>query len=835
MFDLEPRLRRDREIHPGTDFGSSLAEPSGLPPPCPLTPCGSAASPSAVKVSALRFWRSQLVLTVLLLAAGGHFLWWVDRLYPIQEWLFWRYLGYWVLVGAWTLGLLSTGWAVLKKLGLDHWSVGERLVVAHAVGFFGFFLMMFVLGLFGLYGGVLFLALPIAMIAVGVRPLWREVAPRLAAWRRTARPPNLLHWVAIIFAALCLGLIYFAILTPANVSFDSDWKHLGVAQHYAASGGIVRFDEGWLPGAAPHLASVIYTWAFLLPWGNLFDVVELAAHQEFVLFLATLVAINVLVGRLVPGSTPRAAWVVRFLFPGVMLYDSSLSVGADHIAAVWSAPIFLLLMRYWDDASPKVAALLACVMAGAMLTKYSAVLPMTLFPISAVVVRAGVGVWRDRPLNGSAVRRELLGPVVALGVGLLLTAPHYLKNWIFYADPLYPMLHAYLPSTPWGPESAYFWADSMGGRWKPAPGWAGVRETLAALFSFSYVPHDYGTYHRNLPVFGSLFSILMFALPWCGRNSRWLWGAVGYTLSGVLLWYVNHHQDRHLQMLLPAMAASTGAIMMHVWSKGRAARVALAGLVLLQVIWGSDVYFFQTHAMTRSPAKKSIDLISAGFEGKREERFAAGQTRLTAISDRLPEDAVVLLHQGRLRLGMRRPIVVDRNRWQNRIRYDELREPGAIYDELSSLGVTHVVWTDTSRAESTLASDLAFYGFVTQHAVAQPGSGSLRLSAMPPDRPAVQYGDAEVAYSGCGKRYPSGVYHLSQLRVPSSGPRSDRFPTPERRAPEGRLSDPSWFEGVVYAVTESGCEPPKDLLRDFQPIARRRRRELNQRLYVRRR
>jgi len=793
-----------------------------------------------VKVSTLRlrlrrFWRTQLALTILLLAAGVHFVWWVDRLYPIQDWLFWHYLSYWVLVAGWTLGLVSTGWAVLGRLRLSHWSIGERLVVSHAVGFFGFFLMMFVLGLSGLYGGVLFFGLPLAMIAVGVRPLWREVAPRAEAWLRTAKPPSFLHGIAIAFGALCLALIYFAILSPANVSFDSDWKHLGVAQHYAASGGIVRFDEGWLPGAAPHLASVIYAWAFLLPLGNLFDVVELAAHQEFVLFLATLVAINVLVGRLVPGSAPRVAWVARFLFPGVMLYDSSLSVGADHIAAVWSAPIFLVLMRYWDEASPKVAALLACVMAGAMLTKYSAVLPMTLFPIVAVAVRAGWGVWRARPVDASIIRRELSGPAVALGVGLVLTAPHYLKNWIFYADPLYPMLHAYLPSAPWSPESAYFWADSMGGRWKPAPGWEGVWETLRALFSFSYVPHDYGSFHRNLPVFGSLFTILIFALPWCGRNARWLWAAVGYVLSGILLWYVNHHQDRHLQMLLPAMAACTGAILIHVWSKGRAARVALAGLVLLQVIWGSDVYFFQTHAMARSPVKKSIDLISAGFEGKREERFAVGQRGLVAISDQLPEDAVVLLHQGRFRLGLRRPIVVDRNRWQQRIRYDQLREPREIYDELSDLGVTHLVWSDASRAESNLASDLAFYGFVTEHGAAQRGSGSLRLSAMPPDRPSVQYGDAEVAYSGCDKRYPGGVYHLSQLRVPSAGPRSKIFPTPERRAPGGRLSDPSWFEGVTYAVTERGCEPAADLLREFRPIARRRRRGVDQRLYMRRR
>lgn len=731
--------------------------------------------------------------------------------------------------------MVSTGWAILNKLGVDDWSVGERFVVGHAVGFFTFFLLMFVLGLLHWYGPIVFFALPLSMIAVGARPLWRELAPKITDGLRTARRPNLLVWVATAFGVSCLALVYFAILTPANVSFDSDWKHLGVAQQYAAAGGIVRFDEGWLPGVAPQLASVIYTWAFLLPVGNLFDVVELAAHQEFVLFLATLVAINVLAGRLVPGSKPRVAWVARFLFPGVMLYDSSLSVGADHVAAVWSAPIFLVLMRYWDEASPRVAALLACVMSGAMLTKYSAVLPMTLFPILAMGVRALLGVWRERAVSGPVLRRELAGPLVALGVGLVLTAPHYLKNWIFYGDPLYPMLHAYLPSTPWGPESAYFWADSMERRWAPAPGWEGVRETIGALFSFSYVPHDYSAFHRDVPVFGSLFSILVFALPWCGKKSRWLWAAVAYTLSGVLLWYVNHHQDRHLQMLLPMMAACTAAIMIHVWSWGRAARVALAGLVLLQVIWGSDVYFFQTHTMIHtSPAKKTIDLISAGFEGKYERRFAAGQKRLADISDRLPPDAVVLLHQGRLRLGLRRRVVVDRNRWQNRIRYDELLDPARIYDELSGLGVTHIVWDQTSRAESNLASDLAFYGFVTTHAVSQPGSGLTQLSAMPASRPTEQHTDALVAYSGCDKRYPSGIYRLSQLRVPTAGPRSRDFPTPLRPAAEHRLSDASWFDGVTYVVTEPGCAPPTDLLRSFTFMARRNPQGVSQRLYIRR-
>ncbi|MGD8609297.1 MAG: hypothetical protein PVH21_18505, partial [Myxococcales bacterium] len=154
-----------------------------------------------MEVSALGSWlrrllRPQLLLAVLLVAAGAHFLWWVNRFYPIRDWLFWHYLGCWILVSVWSLGLVSTGWAVLNKLGLDQWSIGERLVVGHAVGLFSFFLLMFALGLAGLYGGVFFFALPLLMVAIGARPLWRDLAPRVATWIRTARRPSLLVWVA---------------------------------------------------------------------------------------------------------------------------------------------------------------------------------------------------------------------------------------------------------------------------------------------------------------------------------------------------------------------------------------------------------------------------------------------------------------------------------------------------------------------------------------------------------------------------------------------------------------------------------------------------------------
>ena len=93
---------------------------------------------------------------------------------------------------------------------------------------------------------------------------------------------------------------------------------------------------GWYVGTSPHLASFLYTWAFLQPASDLFDRIELAAHIEFVCFLFMLAAIPVLVRRLVRGTRARFTWVARFLFPGIFLYDSSLVTGADHVAAIFA-------------------------------------------------------------------------------------------------------------------------------------------------------------------------------------------------------------------------------------------------------------------------------------------------------------------------------------------------------------------------------------------------------------------------------------------------------------------------------------------------------------------
>src|SRR5262249_44518460 len=138
----------------------------------------------------------------------------------------------------------------------------------------------------------------------GLRSLLRFLRACRAV-RRT-RPPSLLVVGAWLFGLGGLGVIYFSILAPENAAFYSRWDHIALAPPSLALGALGRSPAGWYQASLPHLASFVYVWAFMIPYGQLFDKVELCAHLEFTIFVWTLACIPVLVRWLV-ASAERGA------------------------------------------------------------------------------------------------------------------------------------------------------------------------------------------------------------------------------------------------------------------------------------------------------------------------------------------------------------------------------------------------------------------------------------------------------------------------------------------------------------------------------------------------
>ena len=738
----------------------------------------------------------------LLLLCGLWFARFYSGFYPIEEWLFWRYAGYWAACAFWSAGCVSTGYALVSRLRGTPLPFVETLCLSFASGVVLFYLAMNVLGTVHGLNGVAFFCLPLAMIAVGVRPLWRFCSRYIRHARyvrhraQGTSGPSLLQVTIWIFGLAVLAMIYFKMLTPENVQFDARWKHLALAEQYAHLGFIPRFGEGWTVATNPHLASMLFSWAFLVPGAELFDHVELSAHMELTCFLWTLVTIPPAVRLLVPRARVGATWVTRLLFPGVLLYDSSLAAGADHIAALFALPIFILMMRSVPSLAPGRLALLGLVMAGAAMPKLTA--GMLLVPGPALVV-ATVFVWRA----GRERRVSWQGPAAAAAVALSATAFFWLRNWIWYGDPLYPSLHAHLALRPWTEDAATLFEFGYKEYqfWRPGRDWAGVKETLEALVTFSFIPHDYRRYHGLMPVFGSLYTLLLVALPFLKRARR-IWLLVALTQVAIFTWFWIHHQDRYLQTLMPWMAAVTAALIVRIWQTGWASRLVLAWLIAVQIIIGADVYFIQSHAMIRSPIKRVNDLLSAGYQRRYEQRLDVF-SKWTQLRDTLPNDAKVLLHDNHTHLGLSRATTSDWGGWQFGISYGRLESSADLWDLYRELGVTHLVWADrVSKGWDSIAGDLAFFDFALNHAVTERWVSNHRIGRMPEERPTdTAYG--AVALIGCGKTYATGLYDFSQMTTPVFGPERDRFPAPPLLADREDI-DPV-LEKASFVVLDPDC------------------------------
>ena len=761
--------------------------------------------------------------------------------YPIGQWMFWVYLkiwGYTLLFGA---ASFSLGHLALRAIRVSPLPWRERLVFTLASGVFGFFWLVFAGGLLGILRGWFCVAMPIACIAAAAVPLYRAGRRPYAALRSrrlrgvTARP--LWATPTLLFGAFGVFLVYYGLLSPKNIAFDAHFYHLGIAQEYAVDHAIRAFPEGWMPGALPQLASVIYAWGISLPGLDMFDRLVLVQHLEFVVFLFTLASIPTLVRYLVPRVHPKVSWAAVFLFPGILVYDSTLSGAADHIGAFWAIPVWLAFRRAFHALDPRASILFALVVSAAVLTKYQTMY-FVIIPIVALVVRAAwlmlrplVARWRrHESFERGAVVRPLVGLGCAAVFGLLFSSPHWLKNLFFYGDPLFPYLHKYLGAARWGSDEGHLfdvWNAWQSKNWIPT-GSAKARliETLGATFGFSFRPHDWSTFHGKIPVFGSLYTLSLLCLPFL-RNTRRIWALAGATQAGVFIWYWTMHQDRYLQALLPWMAAVVAATIALAWRAGWHGRVAIGGLVAYQIVWGADAYLYPAHSMTKQPAMTvTNELLSMHFKKDYEGRWkVSGALFDLGSSTALPANARVLLHENNPRLGVWRSLLSDMPGWEFGLRYEKYATPRAMDDKLDGLGVTHVVArAKRSRGYDSLGADLRFYDYVAQELTVVKTFGEFTLYAVP-DRATRQrttQGGDRVAYFGCSKLYEKGMHALAALDV-----RDKQLETPPPTKPAEKTGAVATLVAEAdFVVTEPHCGPDKAALGAFVDLGARGKEEM---------
>ena len=698
------------------------------------------------------------MLTLWLLAAAGLALWCLDDYYPVRQWLTFTYLGVWIAALGWLAACVGGGLRLLR-LARVALPFRERLLQGTAVGVLAYSTAMFLLGLVHALGAVTFFALPVAFLALGagdLRRAWRDGKRR---WQQGADGADAgstpgAFTNPLVLAAWGVGLLgvtalYLNILTPGNLSYDSRWYHVALAEDYAASGAVHRFAEGSFQGSVPQLATYLYTWAFLLPGGSLFAHVELAAHVEFLLFVVTLFGLPLLVDWLSPEHRIRGAWAALFLFPGIFVYDATLNGGSDHVLAFWTIPLVLALIRFWRSPNARRAGLLAALVAAQELTKYQGMY----VALPAVMMFLGRCLYLAvNSRRTPAQRREAwLALGTAAGVGVALTATLWLRNWIWYGNPVFPFMHERFATRPWSPDTQMS-HDYLDPRWIPrGEGLAKLGDTILETLRFGFRAHDWAEFHGNWPVTGFLFTLL-WPLPFLLPRARRLQLVTIFSLLGAFIWYYTLHQARYLTVLMPMMALSVLVTLNRLWRMNAVVRVAAMLVLAVQVAWGGDHPFLPSHSMLGQAAlKHTVDVLAAGFSKQYDARLLL-EPGLEAVGALLPRGdrahTRVVIHGQHVHLGIGAPSITDAPEQQSGFDYQQWASPNEVQRNLRAMGATHIVWPAVPQLWFDWGSEAAFYDFVTHYLVDRAAGGGYQLGRIPDTLPPYP-ADSSVALRFC--------------------------------------------------------------------------------------
>ena len=715
----------------------------------------------ALKAAFVLIHRRRLLATVsalLCLGAAAVYLSIVHTSYPIEDWLFWQVGALWGWCALFSAACLSFGHLVLT-VGFRVTAIPllEKLVLSMAVGVVMFVLAMYGAGAGGLYEPWFAVALPVLMVGVGsgelVCRLLGQIAARkpLPSWPR----PGPLAAVAIAGAAMCVGLLYLQSMTPIAMNYDARWYHLTIAQDYARAGRIVPFFAEFSK-AFPHLSSIIHTWGWLVPGLTEPQRWLLVMHQEFAMVLWMLAGVGAGVSWMVHRTHVAGAWAFYFLFPAIFVYDCNPGGAADHFLGFFAIPIFLATVRAGEKLTPRACALVGLLSGGALLTKYQSI-----YLIVAVGLWIG-GRWfwlMLRQPDGASHPRSRLwqGPLALIAMGAVASSPHFLKNWLFYGNPVLPfMMDVFAGTHPLQPETAALTSPLLTVDSLMPKGTVPVRlwNAVKLAFTFSFEPH---AIPFKIPVVGSLFTLLLPALLVLKQPRIWIGAMMG--VAALTTWAYTYVVDRYLLAFLPLLAAVTGAIIIRLWELGWIARLGLVPLIATQLVWGGDALFFSGGERMRD----AIALILSGHEGHAKTRFDHYFAAQVAINKRLPPDAVLLLHNIRPSLGIQRTTLGDLPGFQGLISYRGVKSARELVALYRSLGITHIMHQRGGWPTFTKQEEAVFSVFLARYATQKFRAGEFEVIELPAELPPVEHSYRVLSLQVSG--YETGVYPVEAMNT----------------------------------------------------------------------
>ncbi|HLB65811.1 MAG TPA: hypothetical protein VJJ46_13290 [Anaerolineales bacterium] len=518
-----------------------------------------------------------------------------------------------------------------------------------------FSLVLLALGVAGaIYPWVAWLILLAALIlfarsARGWLAGWLEL---LREWRAAS---GFVRTVMALIAVVLAVSLMEALAPP--IHFDALVYHLTLPQEFVRAHGIAA--TGGSPyWGMPLGTEMLYTWALAL--GR----VQIAAVLGWMIGVACLAGVIGL-ARTFLGS---AGWVAAAaLLSGETLAWSLGWAYGDWTAALHGIAILIGLDAWRREQGDRAPAAAGAAAAFALGAKYAAGLGMVGGAIALVV------------LGRRAWLRPLTLFVAAAG---LMSAPWFLKNWLFAGAPLYPVIGA----SPWiDPAQQAFYRGGSG-----MPGVAALLLPIAATlrgvegapgFAASLGPLMLGLTPAALLLRRKELGLARLAAVFLVAG--WITWAIAGLLSIQLV------QSRLYYVIFPAWAVVAGA-----------GFAGLSRLRLPRLRFGLLARAMVILSLGLSAIGSSLDLLRSrpqeallGLESEasyRARRLGLFEHAMQAIADLGPEVSVISLWEAR-GLGCRPACIPDYwlDRWH--LARLSLSDPGAILARWRELGATHLL------------------------------------------------------------------------------------------------------------------------------------------------
>ncbi|HEY8947065.1 MAG TPA: hypothetical protein VIM73_22630 [Polyangiaceae bacterium] len=724
----------------------------------------------------------------------------MNETYPLEQWLVWTYLeiSAWVLL--YSLACSSCGYRILVGvLRLPPGPLVEAAVLSMALGTVAFTLALYVLGALGLFNRIAAVLLPTGFLLAGGLPAWRlfrSIGGAIANAR--------LGWKSLLGGAIgvaFVGLLYFRNLTPDALCYDASWFHVKLAQDYARWGAIRPF-TGDYSHAHPQLASLLYTWGYLVPGLNQPQRWILAMHLELCLVLWTLAGVSAAIDRQLERPAPAMTWSMLFLFPPVFYFAPCGT--ADHVVAFFSIPTAIAVVRFWYRPSPANAALPAILGAGALLTRYQGI--FLLVPAGIILLVACGRAWLSKWRSGGvarATRDVAILLAVLFGAGAAIVFPHFIKNVLFYGNPVYPFLQDRIASTPTVPDASLFFYYGMLPSGDIPKGTLGQKLGIAlwALWEMSSLPRKFSA------TAGSLFVLLLPGVLLMPKSISRIFGVIA--AGTLLVWTMVLGNQRYVLIAAPVVVAIAGAMAITLWRSKIAIRYALIPVFLLQLLWAADTPF-SDHA--RWGIEQSMSLIQKSLSTRPRDILKTYREGYVQLGRSVPSDAKLLIHTFGPSLGIDRDLFMDSVGFQGLIDYRKFRTPRELFRELRGLGITHLVHEPGGVYGSpTIQEDILFFSLVSRYGTPVRNFHGLFLTAMP-EKPPPEEQPYKVMLIGF--RDPvDGLYPIEELFNPLIVPAHHRHkPRVQRRADE---ANPSELASAADAVV---VERDAKLDRDWKKL-----------------